>query len=387
MHMSVRATVDKFFRNFEKPFKPLNTVELSRSAFLHNFDFFQEQSPGHVLPVLKANAYGHGLEEITKILWDREFPYIAVDGYFEALKIHDVSPNQPVLVMGAIDPENYKFMKFTNMAFVVQTKAAIEALAERRIPIKVHLEINTGMNRHGIEPEELEEYLNLLNKHSNIELEGVMTHLASADVPHDRTAAEQAKVFDECVEQILETGIKPALIHIGQSAGSLRIKSKHANAIRPGFGLYGVNPFEPEDSHFKDLENLRPALRLVSKIGKVREIKKGEKVSYGGTFTAKYAMRIGVLPLGYYEGMPRALSNKGKVLFGKHKLPIVGRVCMNHTMIELSGTDLVEGDEVVVISDNTTDPNSFWNIDRHTGVYRYTLMTSINSNLHRKIVD
>jgi alanine racemase len=154
--------------------------------------------------------------------------------------------------------------------------------------------------------------------------------------------------------------------------------------IRLGIGLYGINPFSPQHPDFTKLADLRPALRLVSTITKTIELKKGESVSYNYTFTAPKDMRIGVLPLGYYEGLPRALSNAGYVKYGNKFFPIVGRICMNHTMINLEGKEAIhEGNEVVVYSTSPEDRNSIDHIAQEFGLFNYNLLAALSSDVRR----
>ncbi|HET7673605.1 MAG TPA: alanine racemase C-terminal domain-containing protein, partial [Candidatus Saccharimonadales bacterium] len=182
-------------------------------------------------------------------------------------------------------------------------------------------------------------------------------------------------------------GFKPELIHIGQSASSVRMKSKYANATRIGLSLYGLNPFPTGHKLYSEFKkNLKPALKFVSTISKVNYLKPGDGVSYNYTFRAKKNMKIAVLPLGYYEGIDWRLSNKGKVKLGEKFLPIVGKVCMNHTMIDISGTSAKVGDEVAVFSDNPDDENSLDNIAARHALFIYELATRLSPDVRRVLV-
>jgi alanine racemase len=309
-------------------------------------------------------------------------PYIAVDGYFEALRVREVS-DQPVLVMGAIKPENFKKMKYDNFTFVVQDAESIKALAATGKRIKVHLECNTGMNRYGARLGEAVELARLIQKYKNLTLEGVMSHLADSDGINQTTVDKAVAGFDQCVELIRALGLEPSILHVAQSAGGVRAKSKYANAMRLGISLYGINPFPEAHKHHQVLRDLRPAMRLVSTITKVTQLQKGDKVSYNYTFTAPKDMTIGVLPLGYFEGVNRALSNAGTVQVGQRQTPIVGRVCMNHTMFSLEGIDAKRGDEVVVFSNDPRDKNAIDHIAKDHKLFNYTLLTSLSHDVRR----
>lgn len=382
----LRATVDHFLRRFEKEFLTHNRIEVSRSALLHNLDVFAGLSGKEVMPVLKGNAYGHGIEQVAEALKTRHLRYIAVDGYFEALRVRKVSPHQPVLIMGEIRPENFAQLKYANFAFVVQDVAAVEALVATGRRLKVHIECNTGMNRYGAKPDDAVKLAYIIMQHPRLELEGVMSHLADSDGDNPRTVAAAVEQFDATIERIRRLGANPTVLHLAQTAGSVVAKSKYATAMRLGIGLYGINPFGPGHLLQGKLHDLKPALRFVSTITKITQINKGEKVSYNYTFTAPHQLNIGVIPVGYYEGLNRSLSNKGTVKVGSVQAPIVGRVCMNHTMVNLDGTQAKVGSEVVVYSNNPRDPNSIDAIARTHKLFNYGLLTALSPDVRRELV-
>jgi alanine racemase len=385
--MSLRNNISKLVRYLEKEYVTHNRIEVSRLALLHNISVFKRLSGKQVIPVLKGNAYGHSIELVTQSLKGESIPYIAVDGYFEALRIRAIS-SRPVLVMGAILPVNFARLKYDAFTFVVHDKEAIDALGKTGKSIKVHLECNSGMNRYGAEPSDVAMLTKHILSYKNLELEGVMSHLADSDGVDPVTVEQAVAIFDSCVEVVRATGANPSIIHVAQSAGSLKAQSKYATAIRLGIGVYGINPFPEGHPLSATLEGeLRPAMKLVSTIVQVIELEKGDKVSYNYTFTAPKKMRIGVLPVGYYEGVNRALSNKGEIKIGASYAPIVGRVCMNHTMISLDGIDAQVGDEVVVYSDNPNDRNAIDQIATHYNLFGYNLLTALNSDVRRVLVE
>jgi len=383
--MSIRKNIDTLLKKFEKEFITYNRIEVSKSAILHNINLFERLTGEQIIPVLKSNAYGHGIDLITQALKGKGLPYVAVDSYFEALRIREVS-DQPVLIMGAILPENYSRLKYDDFTFVVDSEPVIQALGQTGKHIKVHLECNSGMNRYGAEPDDVSALTKLVLSYKNLELEGVMSHLADSDSNDPRTVDKAVALFDHCVEMVQEAGARPTLFHVAQTAGSLKAKSKYANAARVGIGTYGINPFAPNHELHKILsEELRPALRLISTVTKVIELEKGDKVSYNYTFTAPHKMKIGVLPLGYYEGVNRALSNAGVVKIGGTFAPIVGRVCMNHTMINLQDTDAQVGTEVTVYSSDPHDKNAIDTIASDHKLFNYSLLTSLSADIRRTL--
>jgi alanine racemase len=384
--MALRSTIDAFIRKFEKDFATHNRIEVSKSALLHNLDLFAELSGKQVIPVLKGNAYGHGIEQVATALKGRKFPYIAVDGYFEALRIRKVS-RQPVLIMGAIKPENFSRLRYDNFAFVVQDEPTIRALGATGKKIAVHLECNTGMNRYGVAQADLQTLTKIVLEYPNLTLEGVMSHLADSDGTNEATVTNAVEAFDGCVEIIKNAGATPTILHVAQTAGSLRARSKYANTMRLGIGLYGINPFPPTHPLHSKLADLKPALEFVTTVTKTIDLKKGQSVSYNYTFTAPKDMRIGVLPVGYYEGVPRAFSNTGIVSRGDSYLPVVGRVCMNHTIISLEDSDLALGDEVAVFSASAQNKNSVDNAAKNHELFNYNLLTALSPDVRRMLTE
>lgn len=368
-------------------YKTLNTAYIYRERILNNVDIFKNLNSGaDVIAVLKSNAYGHGLKQVAEALNDAEISFIAVDGYFEANRIIDISKHR-ILVMGYVLPENARLLNANRCSFVVQDLNGLQALGKLKKRFNIHLEINTGMNRLGIEPDQIEAYLKELSRHSNLRLEGVMTHLADADDQDNSYTILQANKFDEAVNYIRKQGYDPSYIHIAQTAGSTKCPSKAANTQRIGIGIYGINPLSKKDLNYSKLEALKPVMELKSTVIKVLELNKGEKVSYNGIYQTKKKSRIGVLPLGYYEWVPRELSNKGTFTSAEDAiLPIRGRVCMNHTMIDLTDTNIQEGDQITVISINNKLPNSIELLSRDNDLFSYSLLTRMSESVRRELV-
>ncbi len=375
------------FGRERKRYKVLNRVELSRAAVLHNVALVQAQHPGfQTMPVLKSNAYGHGLREIAGILNDADCDLLAVDGYFEATRIRRIT-NHRILVLGYVASENVTLLDTKRCSFVVQDTDMLAALGKLHRPVRVHLELNTGMNRLGLSHKELPAYLAVLKQYPNLQLEGIMSHLADADNPsNDALTKRQVEQFDASVEEIRSEGFAPKYIHIAQTAGSTKASSRYANALRLGIGLYGVSPLTSDDAKSGMLSGLQPVLSLKSTIIKVIDLAPGDVVGYNATFQAKQSMRIGVLPIGYYEGVPRTLSNAGVFTASKHILPIVGRVSMNHTMFDLGDSGRHVGDEVTVFSADPAQPNAIASIATQHNLFSYSLLTGISSSIRRQIV-
>ena len=383
----LRDSLDNLISKYEKQYQTHNRVEISKSALLHNFDLLKEVSGGlEPMPVLKSNAYGHGIEQVATALKERDFPYICVDGYYEYLQIRKVS-DQPIIVMGSIALNNIPDLDFDALAFLVQDKEMIEALGKTGESIKLHLDIDTGMNRYGAHDEDLLEIFAVINEYPNLMLEGVATHFADADNPDDSFTQEQGRRFDSYVEQVREAGFDPQIIHAANSPGAPRQVSKYANAFRPGLAFYGLNPLKDEDTAGERFGNLKPALAMISTVTRVHDLHEGETVSYGRAYKADRGVRVGVIPVGYFEGLPRDLSSKAVLNSGDEDLPVLGRICMNHTMLDLSSTSVRLGDEVVVISSDPSAANSMANLCKLDNHFVYEDLVRIAEPIRRILVD
>ena len=365
-------------RKASKKMKVLNTVELSKSALVHNYKYFKKlHKESEICPVLKSNAYGHGLKEIALMCDDLNAPFIVVDSYYEALELKKIGIKTPILIIGYTHPDNYKDMKFSGIAITVLDKETIEALGKLRKKIKIHLKVDTGMHRQGIPFEEIGDALKLLKKYKKLRFEGVCTHLADADNPKsNKFTHEQVSKFKKALKIVEENGFNVKWKHISATAGAGKIFAKDFNMIRLGLGLYG-------DSTVKDFKKLRPVLTFKSTIIDLKTLKKGDSVSYGCTFKAPKKMRIGIIPAGYYEGIDRRLSNKGMIYYGKTQCQIIGRVCMNLTMIDLTNIKRArKWDKVEVIGKNVTVRQ----IAEICGTITYVIWTHIAPTIRRMIV-
>jgi alanine racemase len=356
-----------FYVGFKREYISLNTVEISRKNLLFNFDFFKKETGLDIWPVLKSNAYGHGIKQVTRILEERDFEYLVVDGYHEVLEIRKIT-KRPILMIGEIRSENFSRINWKNVTMMVGDGLTIKELGKLNKRIRVHLKVNTGMNRQGIEVEEVEKTIKLIKKYPKLELEGVFSHLAGID---DK---KQIKKFEEVLKQVSESGLKIKYAHLAATSGVGKIKNPKINAVRLGIGLYGL-----------ENEKLRPVLSFKSCFTTLRRIKSNEKVSYDGTWQAGKDTNIGVIPVGYNEGLDRRLSNKGWVKYKNKSYPIVGRVCMNMAMVNLGNTKAKLFDEVEIISNERKDKNSIENMAKQCGTISYDLLVKINTLVRREI--
>lgn len=344
-----------------------------------------------VAPVLKSNAYGHGLVRVAKILDDAgadgtRLPFLCVDSYVEALILRNEGIRTPLLIIGYTSLANIERGKFTrglpNVAFGIMSMEELRRLvaADRRRPVTLHLKIDTGMHRQGILFEELEEALHIIARANaqgkKIILEGVYSHLADADAPGSTLTEAQIKLWNEAVRTIKNKIAGVRYFHLANTAGSRYAREVDANMMRLGIGLYGIGAL-----------NLLPALEMKTRLTSVRKIAAGESVGYNAIFTAKHAMTVATIPVGYAEGLDRRLGNRGTATVAGIPCPYVGRVNMNITSLDVSRVpDPKLDDEVLVISADRAAPNSIENIAKLCETIPYEMLTRIPAQIRRTVI-
>lgn len=285
--------------------------------------------------------------------------------------------------MGYTDSQNLKVKKLPFSYALFDLKTA-RILNEYQPGCKVHIFVDTGMHREGIPVNELTHFLEEIKKLPNIKIEGLMSHLASADDPKDPLNKVQIKNFKKAIKICRKSGIKPKWTHISNSSGLLNnIPANLQNLSRIGLALYGLT----NDKRISKDKNLKPILTFKSKIIQIKKIDAEDRVGYNGIFTAKKPMTLGVLPLGYYDGVDRRLSNNGWVLVNRKVCKILGRVSMNITTIDL--TNIINpyiGQEVIIYSNNPNDKNSVENAARLCKTIPYAILIHLTFSARRVII-
>ncbi|MFH0863747.1 MAG: alanine racemase [Candidatus Gottesmanbacteria bacterium] len=354
-------------RLFGNIYTPLNRIRLSEKNLQANYHYLSSLNPQiQVAPVLKSNAYGHGLTLIAKMIDKLHPPLICVDSLYEAYELFKLQINTPILIIGYVNPENLA-IKSLPFSYAVFDEKTLREIIKYQPQAKIHIFVDTGMHREGITINQLPDFLANIKKYKN-NIEGLMSHLASNN-------EEQFTNFDRAQEIINNFDIKPKWIHLLNSSGLLHCKNfphhKLGNLCRTGIALYDT----------------KPVLKLVSQLVQIKKINKGDKIGYDCTFTAKKDMTIGILPIGYNDGVDRRLSNIGKVLIGKQVCPIIGRVSMNITTIDISKVNSPKiGQEVVVYSDNPKDVNSIDNVAKIIGTIPYEILIHLHPSIRREVV-
>jgi alanine racemase len=334
---------------------------------------------------VKADAYGHGAIPLARKFLESGGDYLGVSSLEEGIVLRQAGINSPILILGSIYPYETFSQIFTyRLTPTVASLAVIEEL--ERLALKfnpavrlaVHLKVDTGMRRIGISPSLVEKVVEKISS-SHLFLEGIYSHLASADSDPDYTR-EQIKILQEIKEKLETKGIIIPFYHLANSTAILHYPEAHFNLVRPGLLLYGLFPYQGAE---KEIE-LKPVLSLKTRIVFVKKVPPGKRISYGGTFTTKKESWIATLPIGYADGYSRSLSNTGEVLIKGKRCPVVGRVTMDMLMVEVSSLYPLEvGEEVVMIGRQGEERITIEELARKIGTISYEIICGLSKRLPR----
>jgi len=303
-----------------------------------------------VMAVVKADGYGHGAVPVARTALAAGATWLGVAMPEEAAPLRAAGLGRRILVLGPIAPEQAELVVSLGLDQCVTDPGQAEALARAAAPrgrvVPLHLKIETGMGRVGIAPERAPGAAARIAALSGVRLDGVMTHFAEAEADDQGFTRAQLAAFTRTLEALRAAGVGPVLRHAANSAGLLYVPEARLDLVRPGIMLYGCHP---RGGGHQDPE-LAPALRLRTAVSQVKDVPRGGSVSYGRTFIAPRDTRVATLPLGYADGVSRALSSRGQVLIRGRRAPIVGRVCMDMLMVDATTIPEVGiGDEAVLI--------------------------------------
>ncbi|KLO23175.1 alanine racemase [Marinitoga sp. 1197] len=359
-------------------------VEINIKKYIHNIELIKEKAKTSVIPVLKADAYGHGAVKLSKVVYDMGIKLIAVAFLGEGIEIKKSGIDIETLVFNYVSPEyikeNIEGYIYT-IGSLKQLKELIDYFGKEIKNIKFHININTGMNRMGISEEEIENIITLIKEY-NINIHGAYSHFATADNLDDFVKVQYDK-FVNIVSHIENSNIDIPIKHICNSAGALFFPEYTLDYVRPGIATYGLQP-----SDIKKEKKLKPVLQWKSVVARVGILKKNESVSYGRTYFSKQNIPIATIPVGYADGYFRQLSNKGYVLIQGKKCNIIGRVCMDQFVVETTQIEKVKlGEEVVLIGEQEKSFLYAEDLARLAGTINYDITSKITKRVPRVYIE
>lgn len=363
--------------------RPTRAV-IDLSALEHNFKEVMRRAEGRkVLAVVKAGAYGHGAVRVSGHLLKLGAEMLGVALVEEGRELREAGIDAPILVMGALFPEQAAAVIKLRLTPVLYNMAVAQALstAAKKLQAKVpvHVKIDTGMGRIGIAPEEAPDFIAALCRLPGIDAQGLMTHFAEADLRDKKYASKQLDRFEALVKELDARGISIPVRHAANSAALLDYRRALFTMVRPGLMLYGYNPLETGGN-----AGLKPALSLVTRIAYLKSVSAGIPISYGRTFVTRRESRIATLPIGYADGYSRSLSNTGEAIVRGVRVPVVGRVCMDMCMIDVTDVPGVsEEDVVVLIGSQGSELITADVIAAKTGTIAYEVLCGISSRVPR----
>lgn len=379
------AMLDFLRKIFYPHVTPMNTIYIDRSAILHNYSVLKKLQPqADIFPVIKSNAYGHGLKQITQIVTKTDAPYLVVDSYPEYMIVKKYS-NKNILLLGETLPENYRHFDSRKVTFCVYNLKTLETIGRRGKQVKIHLFINTGMYREWANMHALPEYVAMLQKYPHIELEWVLSHFHSADVVWSASINDQIDAFKKMYYAILDAWFTPRYRYIANSAGILKMQDEFFNACRPGIALYGYNPLQPTDEFYDNGRKLKPALSIKTKIVALQEVAAGQWVSYEYKRLAPQATTVAIVPFGYTEWLPRAASNHLTFTWKGKKIQQVGRITMNLSCVDVSNYNVSLGDEIEIVSAKVDAHNSIYNLAEKSGTIVYENLVKLDPKMRRMV--
>lgn len=361
-------------------------TKIDLDAILHNFNETKNKlnKETKMLTVLKANGYGHGAVPIAQLLKEKT-DYFGVSFIEEALELRRAGINNPILIIGYTSPDRFEELLLNDIEQTIFHLDVAEKLSQVANAIgrtaKIHIEIDTGMNRTGFPacPESLE-IVEKISKLPNIQIEGIFTHFANADICDQTSEKEQEMFFRDFLKGIENKGISIPIKHCCNSAATIN-GDDHFDMVRVGLLLYGLYPSEEVQ---KEKLHLIPAMELKTQVIFVKTVEAGQGVSYGHTYITSKKTKIATLPIGYADGYPRALSSKGRVLIKGSYAPIIGRVCMGLTMVDVTDIDGVGvGDEVTLIGKQGRNTITMEEVGALAGSFNYEIICGINKRVPR----
>ncbi|MBS6118781.1 MAG: alanine racemase [Clostridiales bacterium] len=364
-------------------------AEVSLDAIAHNFEEMRKRirKDTKIIAVVKADGYGHGADAVARLIHDYDYIWgFAAATAEEAIALRKSGVTKPILILGLVFEEHFQELAALDIRITVSDAETAQKFAEAAAhtgkKALVHIALDTGMTRIGFSdtPESAEE-VRKIKEIPGLKIEGIFTHFARADEYDKSPALVQLSRYQHFVQLLKDQGVEIPLCHCSNSAGIMRIAEANMDAVRAGITIYGVYP---SDEVEKEALDLIPAMELKSHVSYVKKVKPGTAVSYGGTFVTEKDTIIATIPVGYADGYPRTLSNKGWVLIRGKKAPILGRVCMDQFMVDVTHIpEAAKGDEVTLLGRDGEEWIDADTIGNLSGRFSYEFLCEISKRVPR----
>ncbi|BAW61211.1 alanine racemase [Helicobacter pylori] len=372
--------------------KRASFVEVNTASLRHNFSAVKSVVPkdAHIMAVVKANAYGAGAIKASEIFLQEGANYLGVATLDEALELRSHFSKTPILILGYSPNSNASMLIDNDLSAMIFSLEQAEVFSQMALKsqkrLKIHLKIDTGMHRLGLEPNfKSIEIIKKIRALKGLEIEGIFTHLSNADARIKTHAKNQMKAFNAFLEQLLNQKIEFQYRHAYNSAGILSLcngnENRLLNLYRPGIMLYGFYPSNGMKETCPTI--LKNVISLKAQIVQIRSVKKGEFIGYGEHFYTNEETLVGVLALGYADGLMRALGNRIQVAINNQLAPLIGKVCMDQCFVKLNNIQAKEGDEVILFGDKSAKANDASEIAALLNTIPYETISTLSKRLER----
>ncbi len=364
-------------------------AEIDLTAIEHNCKLIKGllKSSTELMAIIKADAYGHGAAPVARRALSSGAAWLGVSSLEEALEIRQGGIDAPILILGYTSLEDAPVTvahRVTQTVFNLKQGIILnEAAKELNNKAQIHIKIDTGMSRLGFAPDKASiQIIKELSGLSHLVIQGIYTHLADAGNPDKTSALKQLHLFQDFIRNLEAEGISIPLKHTANSAAILNLPESHLDLVRAGIIIYGLYPYREEK---EKRVNFKPALSLKTKIVHLKEVEPGTAISYGGTYVVNCPSKIATLPLGYADGINRLLSNQGEALIRGKRVKIVGKICMDQLMVDVTEVEAVaSGDEAVLIGKQGEEEITSDEIAERLNTINYEIVCAISSRVIRK---
>jgi len=359
-------------------------IDINLDNLAHNFkQITQFSNTAKIIPIIKANAYGHGMVEIARNLNSQRIAMLGVAFAEEAMLLRNEGEARNLLIIVPSELEEIEEIIKNDITFTLgrlDLLPEIENIAQKLKKIaKIHIFINTGMNRDGITPDEMTHNSDIFTKYAHINFEGICSHFATSEFSDKTFITKQLECFDNILHLSVDFYNHFKYIHIANSAAIINLPQSIYNSVRPGIALYGLMP----EKKFADAMDLKPILSLKSNVKKIQKLKRGDTAGYSFHFTAKNDTQVAIVPIGYGDGYSCDFSNNSECLIQGKRFPVVGSICMDQIIVDIGNSHINIGDEVMLIGKQGNEEITVYELANRIHTIPYQITTSLLSRIPR----